>query len=380
MRTLRSFAFGRSTQSCFDRGARYGGGFAQHIYLHANRIASVWGNDREVLTTDGDESVGNFAAGRAQDMSKDGTNITLDCNAKPGSGNARGGLVAIIAGGAAGQLRRIVGSYTGTWSVNGATPACHRSFVLNKPFDVQPDASSVFQAMPYTGGSILHRMHYADTGAVQTYGSMVQTVFSQVVGERMGGLIGWGQWRACATESQKGMCVHWSGPDPETKAIDDNVNAQNEYVSNIILDGLRADHQGSQPGTPGGTGANLAGHGDSCDRPPCAFAQLVPLNDAWRRPHIGAHNFGMMNPGRIWKQTQQFGDNGALVHRLIVWRSNQADANGGFSIGGGVAMTYENNHAAATPANMLPGESSAYVVNRSMTVALFMRGNTESGE
>jgi len=106
----------------------------------------------------------------------------------------------------------------------------------------------------------------------------------------------------------------------------------------------------------------------------------VPLNDAWRRPHIGAHNFGMMNPGRIWKQTQQFGDNGALVHRLIVWRSNQADANGGFSIGGGVAMTYENNHAAATPANMLPGESSAYVVNRSMTVALFMRGNTESDE
>ena len=31
------------------------------------------------------------------------------------------------------------------------------------------------QAMPYTGGSILHRMHYADSGAVQTYGSMVQT-------------------------------------------------------------------------------------------------------------------------------------------------------------------------------------------------------------
>eukprot|EP01047_Picozoa_sp_COSAG01_P097642 COSAG01_NODE_27931_length_673_cov_1.247387_1_plen_52_part_10 len=52
-------------------------------------------------------------------------------------------------------------------------------------------------------------MHYADTGAVQTYGSMVQTVFAQVVGERMGGLIGWGQWRACAAPSQKGMCVHW---------------------------------------------------------------------------------------------------------------------------------------------------------------------------
>jgi hypothetical protein len=88
-----------------------GGGFAQHVYLHANRIASVWGNDREVLTTDGDESVGNFAAGTAQAISADGTNITLDCYAKPGTGNMRGGQVTIIAGGAAGQIRRIVVSY-----------------------------------------------------------------------------------------------------------------------------------------------------------------------------------------------------------------------------------------------------------------------------
>jgi hypothetical protein len=200
-------------------------------------------------------------------------------------------------------------------------------------------------------------MHYADTGAVQTYGSMVQTVFAQVVGERMGGLIGWGQWRACATPSQKGMCVHWAGPDPDTHAIDDNINLQNEYHSNIVLDGLRADHQGSQPGTPLGTGMNERGFGDS--------------------PHIGAHNFGMMNPGPIWRQTQQFGDPGALVHRLIVWRSNQADANGGFSVGGGVAMTYEGNHVAQTPRSMLGGATSGFVVNHSMCVALFMRGNTE---
>ena len=36
-----------------------------------------WGNDREVLTTDGDESVGNFAAGKAERLSPDGTNLTL---------------------------------------------------------------------------------------------------------------------------------------------------------------------------------------------------------------------------------------------------------------------------------------------------------------
>jgi hypothetical protein len=207
-------------------------------------------------------------------------------------------MVAIIAGGAAGQIRRIVGYSAGTWPIGGAKPACHRSFRLNAPFAVAPDATSVFQALPYTGGSILHRMHYADTGAVQTYGSMVQTVFAEVVGERMGGLIGWGQWRACATQTQKGMCAHWAGPDPDTRAIDADVNLQNEHHSNIMMDGLRADHQGSQPGTPSGTGRNAAGFGDS--------------------PHIGAHSFGMMDPGPICKQTQQSdGDNGGLVQRLI---------------------------------------------------------------
>jgi|EP01044_Picomonas_judraskeda_P008204 hypothetical protein len=42
-------------------------------------------------------------------------------------------------------------------------------------------------------------------------------------------------------------------------------------------------------------------------------------------------------------------------------------------------MTYENNHVGDTPKSMLPNQSSAYVVNRSMTVALFMRNNTEDG-
>ena len=40
-------------------------------------------------------------------------------------------------------------------------------------------------------------------------------------------------------------------------------------------------------------------------------------------------------------------------------------------------MTYEHNHVALTPPSMMPGETSAYVVNESMTEALFMRGNTE---
>ena len=85
-----------------------------------------------------------------------------------------------------------------------------------------------------------------------------------------------------------------------------------------------------------------------------------------------------MDPGPIWKQTQQFdGDMGALVHRLIVWRSNEADANGGFLVGGGIAMTYEGNRVANTPATMLVGENSAYVVNSSMCVGLWMRGNAE---
>ena len=40
-------------------------------------------------------------------------------------------------------------------------------------------------------------------------------------------------------------------------------------------------------------------------------------------------------------------------------------------------MTYEGNRVANTPPAMLVGASSAYVVNSSLCVALFMRGNTE---
>ena len=117
--------------------------------MRNNKIVFCAGNDREVLTTDGDESVGNFGAGKAPELSADGkktllrfhslmnqmrliilprqardehgensfqkivcvhagTNLTLDCYAKPGTGNKMGGQVAIIAGGAAGQIRRIV--------------------------------------------------------------------------------------------------------------------------------------------------------------------------------------------------------------------------------------------------------------------------------
>ena len=35
---------------------------------------------------------------------------------------------------------------------------------------------------------------------------------------------------------------------------------------------------------------------------------------------------GMMNAGLIYRQTQQFGNNGQSVNRLIVWRSNQAQS------------------------------------------------------
>ena len=340
----------------------YGGGYEQHVYLHANKISSVWGNDREVMTTDGDESAGNFAAGTADALSSDGTNLTLNCYAgghAGGHGNPLGGMVVTLAGGAAGQIRRIVGFYYGNWSINGEAPVCHRSFKLDKPFAVAPDASSVFQAMPFIGGNIFHRMHYADTGGFQFYGLGVQNVMTEIVGERMGGLLGWGQWRACSTSAQKGMCVMWAGADLEHKAIDNNINLQNEYFANIVIDGLRADHQSASPGTHEAEGKNMAGFGDS--------------------PQAGGHNFAMMDAGPIYKQTAQFGNNGSMVNNLIVWRSNRADANGGMYIGAGLAMTYENNQVHETPRNMISGEESAYVINHTTVDALFMRGNTDDG-
>ena len=73
---------------------------------------------------------------------------------------------------------------------------------------------------------------------------------------------------------------------------------QNEYFSNIILDGLRADHQGTQPGVGKAGGGNIGGFGDA--------------------PPIAGHSFAMADPGPIWKQTQQFGDAGGMVIPLFI--------------------------------------------------------------
>ena len=76
-----------------------------------------------------------------------------------------------------------------------------------------------------------------------------------------------------------------------------------------MLDGLRADHQSSQPGTPFGSVMNVAGFGDSCVCLPAA----VPCA-AHRRVRWAALWLKLRNENDAWLQTAhwraQFCDDG----------------------------------------------------------------------
>eukprot|EP01052_Picozoa_sp_SAG31_P002890 SAG31_NODE_105_length_25008_cov_17.439399_3_plen_993_part_00 len=335
---------GNSQMSMGNNIDTYGGGFAQHVYLSSNHISNVWGNDREVLTYD---DAGQFAAGHADELSL--LNVTLDCSTIIQNGNTRGGAVAIIAGFGAGQIRRIVGSYFGNWSAPaGAAVKCHRSFKLDAPFTLAPDSTSVFQAMPFRGENVFHNMRYSDTGGFQFYGLGMKNIVSGVVGERMGGLLAWGQWRGCRSPTDCGSAGRES-------PFASNPNLQNEYVGNIILEGLRADHQSAQPGVPktgSQPGTNMQGFGDG--------------------PHGGAHNFITMM------------DSHPYDNQLIVWRENEADSNGGLRVGSGIGITVEGNVCnGCLPRSMVPtvapgSTPTAFIVDRDLTEAVWLRHNVQT--
>ena len=127
-------------------------------------------------------------------------------------------------------------------------------------------------------------------------------------------------------------------------------------AGNVVLDGLRSDHQGVQPGTSinPGTGAPyprgssmLPGHfGDS--------------------PQNGGHNIGVMPNFERSK----------WVDRLLVFREQASDSNGGIMVQSGTDITIENAEIRDLPANMGPNAcKGGVVVNTSTTAGIWLRLN-----
>jgi hypothetical protein len=93
----------------------------------------------------------------------------------------------------AGQWRRIVVSGVGI-----AESPSNRTWVLDRPFDVEPDlgpGGSSLEIMPFRGHNIFHGDSYYDVGAFQFYGHAIENIVADNVGTRMTAMIEWGQWR-----------------------------------------------------------------------------------------------------------------------------------------------------------------------------------------
>ena len=148
------------------------------------------------------------------------------------------------------------------------------------------------------GKNIFHNTHYHDVGAFQFYGLGVDNMVTGMTMERGGGFAAWGQDRP-------GFA---------------NPNLMNEFVGNTVLEGLRAEHQGSPLGH-GGWGDKLQFMG---------------------------HVFAIM-------------DASPDLNRYIVFRANSARSNGGFYVGRSSDVVLDNNSVMFTPAASVSGQGHYHV-------------------
>jgi hypothetical protein len=171
-------------------GTGLDGGFDHHILHVDNVVTSVWGNDRELMTFD---DAGGAYFGRV--AGADGTTLTTAEDTRSAgdikAGGWAGGCVVVLNGTGAGQYRRVVVPGIGPEPTNPN----NRTWVVDKPWDLPPDATSFIQITPYRGRNIFAGSRWSDGGAVQYYGQALENVIADATFERMTGVLAWGQWR-----------------------------------------------------------------------------------------------------------------------------------------------------------------------------------------
>jgi hypothetical protein len=164
------------------------------------------------------------------------------------------------------------------------------------------------------GKNIFHKTHYEDTGAFQFYGLGVDNMIVGMTMERGGGFANWGQSRGDPNHGPYSFV---------------NPNLMNEFLGNTVVEGLRAEHQGS----PLGMGT---------------FGDPMQFN---------GHVFAIV-------------DGTPDVNRYIVFRGNTAASNGGFFIGGSSDVLVEKNEVSNTPNQSVSGTGHYYVSPKAQGVYL----------
>lgn len=161
----------------------YENGYAQHVYHANNWFQCEWAGDREFMTFD--PVNGDFNGPVIVDPDNR-TLLTTVGGQGSVSSSMLGGAVSILDGTGAGQVRRLVGL------VN------HTQFVIDAPFSVPLDSTSIIQVGPYKGRMIFHNNKYEDGGAFQFYANAVDMIVSSHRFTRVEGLLSWGRANAPA--------------------------------------------------------------------------------------------------------------------------------------------------------------------------------------
>ena len=141
-----------------------GGGynFAQHLYHGNNRVRNIRGNDREVMTYDGEDGVyhGHPTSINATHV------VTPECPGRPDSrfpgNNVTGSQIVVVDGIGVGQYRRVVDAFMPTEG------PCW--FALDKPFEGMNNAPVINVTVAiaaFTGQNIFDRDTFEDCGPFQ---------------------------------------------------------------------------------------------------------------------------------------------------------------------------------------------------------------------
>jgi len=154
--------------------------YSRHVYYARNRIESVYGADRELMTLDA--AGGAYLGGVAQ---TDGVRMVLSADptykdyASPSHTDWAGAAVQVLDGKGAGQYRFVTAN-------NG------RDWRIERPWDVTPDATSLIAIAPFRGQSLFIGNELIDGGPFQLYAAAHDSIVANNRGTRIDGLLVWG--------------------------------------------------------------------------------------------------------------------------------------------------------------------------------------------
>tara|TARA_Y100001980_G_C14556834_1_gene350989 strand:+ start:15105 stop:17381 length:2277 start_codon:yes stop_codon:yes gene_type:complete len=222
-------------EDCLKNGKGFGYASSidesMNLYEARNIIEFDYTNDREVMTYDGGSGAYTGPIGKIE-----GTTLTLPENAETYRWIANkwiGGGLFILDGTGSGQFRRIV-SHT------------LDEIVLDHPFVVNPDQSSIISITTIRNNLIFVNNEAKDCGAYQLYGSAQNAVISGIKMKRSSGIV-----------SRGSRLYHGTQPNWYAEIINCDLNDGNYSHWFGIDDRGHSGHQSINLIGSGGSGMNL---------------------------------------------------------------------------------------------------------------------------